>query len=283
MKTLKRILVTILIVLGLGFAVLYIPSTIERKHFNDRLEIADAMFVERCKKSGVFIHKTVEDVEGLFLMKLRPDVVNYGNQFRLDDPYGKDVRGDRYIKSFLRGGHGTSHESSTIEGVPPKPNGYHYVDGIDPTDGVRYRYTGSIKDIVKRSSFIGGGSGKTFVVKAFSLDKTPVLDDFPRYGVTYDDISTREEREYWIAGSSLKVIDLETDEIIAERIGYMMDYAQGSNAGNRSPWLFAANNACPTFQRNSLDQPKNGSSAQLWQTVYFVEQVLIPKQEKSHD
>jgi hypothetical protein len=37
----------------------------------------------------------------------------------------------------------------------------------------------------------------------FVLDKNPASGPAPRYGVTYDDISTRKEREYWIAGSSL--------------------------------------------------------------------------------
>lgn len=102
----------------------------------------------------------------------------------------------------------------------------------------------------------------------------------PRYGVTYDDISTREEREYWIAGSSLKVIDMQTNEIIAERIGYMVDWAQGSRAGQRSPWLFAADNACPGFQWN-LNFPVTrsnggGSSQQPGQTITFVEKVLKP-------
>jgi hypothetical protein len=92
-----------------------------------------------------------------------------------------------------------------------------------------------------------------------------------------DDISTREEREYWIAGSSLKVIDLQTNEVIAERIGYMVDWAQGSQAGGRSPWLFAADNACPDFNRNRLRRvPGPGFSAQAGQTIDFVDQVLKP-------
>jgi hypothetical protein len=87
--------------------------------------------------------------------------------------------------------------------------------------------------------------------------------------VTYDDISTREEREYWIAGSSLKVIDLHANEIIAERVGYMVDWAQGSRVGGRAPWLLATQQACPKF-------PGRHSVAQLGQTKEFVEKVLKP-------
>ena len=68
-----------------------------------RLAKAEAMFAERCKKAGVFIHRTAENVEGVFLMKLRPKEINYGDQYRLDDPYGRDVGGDGYISIFLYG------------------------------------------------------------------------------------------------------------------------------------------------------------------------------------
>lgn len=113
--------------------------------------------------------------------------------------------------------------------------------------------------------------------RAFMLDKAPTIGPRPRYGVTYDDISTHEEREYWIAGSSLRVIDLQTNEVIAERIGYMVDWAQGSQAGARSPWLFAADNACPDFNRNNVRRvPGPGFSAQAGQTIDFVEKVLKP-------
>jgi hypothetical protein len=92
--------------------------------------------------------------------------------------------------------------------------------------------------------------------------------------VTYEDISTREERDHWIAGSSLKVIDLQTNEMMAERIGYMMDRGQGGNSGGRSPWLLAADYACPEFST------QHGSTAQPYQTLVFVEKTLKPKMEK---
>ena len=86
--------------------------------------------------------------------------------------------------------------------------------------------------------------------------------------MTYDDITTREERDVWIAGSSLRVIDLETNEVMAERIGYMMDPAQGNTSGGRAPWSYATDNACPPF-----------SGGQVQQTEDFVETILKPKLE----
>lgn len=232
-----------------------------------RLEKADAMFRERCKTAGEKIYKTVENVEGVYLLKLRPKEMNYGDQFRLDDPYGRDLRGDGYIGSFLRGEFQATHIGTPRAGSPPR-GGFLYVEVIDSSDGKRYRYTGRIDEPWKYDS----SYSKTY--KRFVLDRIPAPSAQPHYGITYDDISTREDREYWIAGSSLKVIDLKTNQVIAERIGYMVDRGQGNKSGGRSPWLYAADNACPPFSS------RNGSGAQPYQTLDFVEKVLKPKSEK---
>ena len=237
----------------------------ERAEQISRLPVAEAMFAERCKKAGAFIHRTADNVEGIFLMKLRPEGINYGDQYRMDDPYGRDYRGDTYIKSFLRG---FDAEPNAGGDRPSLPKGYRYVEATDPKDGRRYRYIGSIKEVTKTSSPLVGGDGKTFKVKEFTLERVPATGIRPRYGVTYDDISTREERDYWIAGSSLKVIDLQTNEVMAERIGYMMDRGQGDTSGGRAPWLFAANNSCPLFASN------HGASVQSGQSRLFVSNVL---------
>lgn len=245
-----------------------------------RLQIAEAMFQERCKKSGESIYRTAENVEGVFLMKLRPNKINYGDQYLLDDPYGRDLGGEGYIQSFVRGFE--TRQAQFAPGSPPR-RGYNYVEAIDPKDGKRYRFTGGMKEVTHTTSILMGGDGKTtFKIIDFVLDKTSAPTVAPRYGVTYDDISTREEREYWIAGSSLKVIDLQTNEVMAERIGYMMDRGQGNTSGGRSPWLLAAEHACPGFQRNPLRpvRPGHGASAQEIQTEDFVEKVLTPALEK---
>lgn len=251
---------------------------------SERQKTAMAMFQERCKKAGEKIYKTVDDVEGIYLLKLRPSNINYGDQFRLDDPYGRDFGGVGYVQSFVRGSF--QAESKDIpEGGPPRL-GYRYVEAEDATDGRRYRYTGAIRAVRKQDATAPGvqfelrrNPNYDLNVYAFVLSKKPATGSAPRYGVTYDDISTHEEREYWIAGSSLKVIDLQTNEVIAERVGYMVDWAQGSRAGGRSPWLFAASNACPSFSRNfKMAQERVGPAfpSQPYQALDFVEKVLKP-------
>lgn len=239
-----------------------------------RLAKAEAMFQERCKKAGEFIHKTAENVDGVLLLKVR-EQTSHGDQYRMDDPYGHDSADDEYIKSFflepmLQANSNASPE--ILERIRRDYRGYRYVDAIDPKGGKRYRYTGRVEEPWQRDkSYLKGYT-------RFVLDKIPAPDPAPRYGVTYDDISTREERDYWIAGSSLKVIDLKTNEVMAERIGYMMDRGQGNNSGGRSPWLSAADHACPAFRPNDGRQP--GFSYQARQAQRFVTKVLHPIQEK---
>ena len=238
-----------------------------------RLAKAEAMFQERCKKSGEFIHRTAENVEGILLMKLRPNEINRGDQYKMDDPYGRDLGGEGYIQSFVRG-----FETRQAQFSPGSPTrlGYLYVDILDPSDGKRWRHTGRIEEPWQTNKHFLKGYTR------FVLDKVPGPDPAPRYGVTYDDISTREERDYWIAGSSLKVIDLKTNEMMAERIGYMMDRGQGNTSGGRAPWLLAADHACPSYQRNPNNpiSPGHGASAQQIQTEDFVEKILKPRLEK---
>lgn len=262
-------------------------STAKAEGQRSRLQIAEAMFQERCKTAGEKIHKIVEDVDGIFLMKIRPQKVNFSDQFALDDPYGRDLGGDGYIGTFIRGSFQAQTTGTPILGAPPRI-GYRYVETLDPSDGKRYRYTGSVKAVGKMDATapnvqvdLKQNSNFDLNIYAFVLDKAPAPGSAPRYGITYDDISTQEERTYWIAGSSLKVIDLKTNEVIAERIGYMMDQGQGSAAGGRSPWLLAADHACPSFQRNFLRPPGgHGASSQAHQTQDFVEKILKPKMDK---
>jgi hypothetical protein len=246
-----------------------VPEVLRQTEFRNRQATAQSMFEERCKTAGEKIHKTVEGVDGIYLMKLRPSEINYGDQFKMDDPYGHDSGGEMYLQMFL---HTFQHQSpkQLVAGFPPR-FGYRYIEAQDPKDEQRYRYTGRIE----QPSLTNEHYSKDY--KRFVLDKALAPGKRPRYGVTYNDISTHEEREYWIAGSSLKVIDLETNEVIGERIGYMMDWAQGSRAGGRSPWLFAADNACPDFNKDRLRRvPGPGFSAQAGQTLDFVEKVLKP-------
>lgn len=233
----------------------------------NNLDTAQTIFQRRCASAGEKIKRTVIGVDGVLLLKLRPKEINYGQQFLFDDPYGHDFSGDAYITSFLRAHHELTGHVARVEGrsVPTqKQIWYRYVEAVDSTDGNRYRYTAFIEQPgLKNPKF----SKRYFRVV---LESNRSIDASPRYGVTFDDISTKEDRIHWIAGSSLKVIDLFKNEVIAERIGYMIDPGRGNDGGGRSPWLIAASHACPAFGG------RNPAFSQAGQAERFVEKVLLP-------
>lgn len=254
------------------------------ERLKERQTKAMTIWQDRCKRSGEFIHRTVDNVSGIYLIKVRPKGVNFDDQFGLDDPYGHDFGGDAYIRSFLRG-HYRFNVKDIREGGPPR-RGYLYVETHGMADGERYRYTGGVKAVRQKDVKALGvlrelqlNPNYDLNIYDFVMDKMLVTGDPPRYAVTYDDISTPEEREYWVAGSSLKVIDRQTGEVIAERIGFMVDRGQGNRSGGRAPWLFAAANACPSFARNFKNTnagTEGMAPAQTYQTLDFVEKVLKP-------
>src|SRR5690606_31555995 len=160
----------------------------------------------------------------------------------MNDPYGSDLGGDAYIMSFLRGF--WTRQVKANPGMFPH-RGYRYVEVVDPENGIRYRYTGEVRDVERvTGSTSDSAAGRKFLRPTFVLDRVPASGTKPRYGVLFEDISSVEDRQHWIAGSSLKVIDLHTNEVMAERIGYMVDRGQGNRSGGRSPWLVAASYAC---------------------------------------
>ncbi len=180
------------------------------------------MFQEHCKNAGEKVYQTVDDVDGIFLINLRPKEPNFSQQFAMDDPYGTDFSGTGYIESFLQGFEET--RTGKAKNLPPKP-AYSYVEAVDPSDGKRYRYTGRIEEPALTDDKYAKGYIR------FVLEKNPASGPLPRYGVRFEDISTHADREFWIAGSSLKVIDLRTNEVVAERTGYMWDSGQGADGG----------------------------------------------------
>jgi hypothetical protein len=94
-----------------------------------------------------------------------------------------------------------------------------------------------------------------------------------RYGITWEDISTKEDRDYWIAGGKLAVVDLKTGEVAGERVGYVMDPTFGSTAQGRRIWLavgFIPEAFCPRFEMHSH------------RNTEFVAKVLKATGEKAH-
>ncbi|GAA4332762.1 hypothetical protein GCM10023165_07510 [Variovorax defluvii] len=109
-----------------------------------KYEAAKALFDERCKTAGPKIYRTVENVEGVLLLSLRPDdkAVNRANPNWPDAGLPDEAGGDAYIRSFLSREH--HQDKRNLRGylsyAPSDLPGYRYVDVLNE-DGSINRYT----------------------------------------------------------------------------------------------------------------------------------------------
>ncbi len=240
---------------------------------------ARAHFEMRCRSAGIKVARTVEDVDGILLMKLRPERVDYYDQFTPDDVYGHDNGGEYYIKSFLRLTRGKELlERASIEKRQRYGTGYQWVEVKDLKDGKTYRYTLAYKAVRKRSQADWEMAKKNEPgigedVLDFALERELIERSDAKYGLTWEEISTREDREQWVAGGLLKVVELQSNEVLAERRGYMWEYDMGSRSGGRTPWAFARDRSCPEF-RMTTDRRAYFDPV----SAQFAQAVLLPRE-----
>lgn len=214
----------------LVFGLLPLRGAWQSYQARSKLNASMALFQERCKTAGEKITRTVESVDGVMWMKWREAGTNDHDQFKLDDPYGKDCSGEECIAKLLRATKGLQLDPQRKR---PYHRGYAFVESVVPADGKLYRFTMRLDRPFDRDP-----TWSESYVKP-ELEKVAISGPSVRYGITWDDLSTREDREHWIAGSSLKVVDLQTNETIASRTGYLIDTGQGDTGGFRSPWGWA--------------------------------------------
>jgi hypothetical protein len=248
-----------------------------REDAHARLTKGKALFEEKCRTvAGEKIYRTVPNVEGILLLKVRPARGHRELADRLwpGAAFARESPADGYIATFL------GYEYAPGDGLTGKPGvvtpqqrgyintdrrpdglpGYHFVDVIDEKDGQRYRYTGRWEEPwQKDKSYLKG------YIK-FHLDRTLAAASAPRYGVTYEDHVIPADRALGIASSTVKVLDLRTQEVLGELTRYAWSPGGPSNA-NPSPWLTAYR--CP-------DHSVGTNAA----TRKFVDQILIPRKEK---
>jgi hypothetical protein len=262
------------VVIAVAFAAPVLRHKQERQAQFDaakaKLDAAQAHFEMRCKSAGEKITRTVENVEGVVWMKWRDRYDAKANasddydQFKLSDPYGRDCRAEKCIEQLLRATKGLELDP---ENKHHARSGYRFVETTEPQSQQLRRYTRQVyREKDRDPKYADWATGSEVVFE-------PIAKPRALYGATWDDISTREDREHWIAGGSLKVIDLQTNEVIAERIGYMMDHGQGDTSVGRSPWQMARRSACPVFPEGQFRYPTKDS-------VLFILKVLKLTEEK---
>lgn len=244
----------------------------KRKAYQERYAKAKALFEERCKTAGVVIHRTVKDVEGIELTKIRPEIPWGGREYF--DPMfpgaamAGEASGLAYIRQFLwsefrytyaperRGELAPPTERPGPQQLPPT-DGYRFVEVIDGPDARRLRY---------RLAPPGQGSHQNGYMQG-----EPVQQAGARYALDYKDLVDPADRALWVAGTKLRIIDKQTGEVLAELTRFVWDPGFGVSTTGRWPWQHASmrgDQQCPV----DLLQPTGKISR------YFIDTVLIPKQ-----
>ncbi len=104
MKPTHKTRLAALLLAGLWAATAWAYNPLNREEYLARIKQAEALYKDKCEKvAGIKIYKTVPDVEGVLLMKIRPERTDR----ELADPnwpgaaFGREGYGDSYIRSFL--------------------------------------------------------------------------------------------------------------------------------------------------------------------------------------
>lgn len=256
----KRIIVK---VLGVGLVLWVFGHDLVDQMLKDRaqqkrLSIAKARIDEFCKSAGQRIYREVKDVDGIFLLNARVEDRTIDEQYRMNDPYHKSYGyGEKYILTFARGH--AARRTNVAERLDPKDVvGFDFVEVPDPSRAGVLRYTTPMSKW-ESDNLARNGGGIIPLVKEHR-DKRSA-----RYGIEWKDLSTKEDRDYWIAGGLIRVVDMDTGEVLAEDEGYMYDPGQGAKSGGRDPWLMAKwHYSCPQFDRYDSE-------------INFIYKILQPK------
>jgi len=175
---------------------------------------SEQYFEHLCKtEAGEFIYKTVEDVEGLYMMRPRKEATDYELEslFALEDPYGY-VLGefDRPQDSYIQP---TMGKYEFLE----MPISQQSKDSGSSAQFKRY-YRDENANSGRRYQTVINGQG-VFVPYIVAEASVPAIKS--RYGYTWRGISRPNDRELGIAGGELIILDLKTNEVIAMRRGFI--------------------------------------------------------------
>lgn len=211
-----------------------------------------AHFKRLCdEKSGEKIYKTYTGVKSVLVVKPLPPATDkdHFDQFWYGDPYSASA---------------TSMRVDNAAGKLVYPNAPVAMNkigkGFDFVDSYVHQHKEGEKQLVR------------YYYHADKRDyaRQPVLEPVSRFGIAWEDISTPEDRKYWVAGSLLSVIDLTDNSIVAERIGFFIEAGFGSRAGQRRPWLAS--------KGRSTTCPYSHDWADRW----FILRVLSPEGDTSN-
>jgi hypothetical protein len=205
-----------IVILLFGF--LPIKALIEQHQRNAYAQEAWAYFKLKCDtEAGEKIYKTFTDVKSVLVVKPLPPATEKDlyDQFWYGDPYSDATP---WAKRAELAASVLAWEDGPISPEKRGP-GFDFVESVVPGEKnfLRYSYPKGARNHVKQ----------------------PVDHAVSQFGLAWEDISTPEDRKYWVAGSRLRIVDLRDNTVVAERIGYLIESGFGVTAGQRRPWLTA--------------------------------------------
>jgi hypothetical protein len=213
---------------------------------------SEQYFEHLCKtEAGEFIYKTVENVDGLYMMRPRKAATDYELEhlYALEDPYGHTSDDDM-----------PGAQDSYVQPVQGK---YLFLEILlsskgESGDSTKYQryYRDEKANPGKKYQTMINGQG-VFVPYVVTDITVPALKS--RYGYTWRGITRPHDREFGIAGGELIVLDMETNQVLAVRRGFARTGRTKNNVTGVW-WLTAP--SCPN--RGLKTTPK------------FIQQVLIP-------
>ena len=251
-------------VLGVGcglLVLLWLRHSEQQAENQRRYQQREAEFNQLCRtKAGYKIHRVVTEVEGIRLLKVRHPIQD-GDMLAPGAAFGLEAEDDQYISNFLAYRYpivqlDNSYGVNTSRHAYSWP-GFRYVDVLDEKDGKYYRYTGRWDEPWKYDkSYLKG------YIKFF-LDRVPSPQPLARYAVTFEDSVIPEERAKGFASSKVIVLDMQTNEVLAEMVRYVWGPSQPTSY-TPNPWL--TTDKCPMVSEGA-----NAATRQ------FVDRVLVAK------
>jgi|GEM_PF-674766 len=244
--------------------------TTQKSEYMAKYEPAKAIFDKLCKEqSAPIIKRTVADVEGVLLLKVRPAVGSttyensptwpeaalpgfgrlgegafegYPESFLMDWNWRERSLGDppkiwrTWERHWSVGGQQYQFAVGKSRGFKTASMGFRYVDVASSDGASRARITAKNAPAKHKHPFPG-------VVFESQATSKPA----PRYAVTFDDNLDPALRKHWIAGTVVRIVDMVTDEELASQSFWKLDAAFGA-LGQSTPWITGAKTCVPNIR-----------------------------------
>ena len=233
----KNLYKTIATIIAVILSILIVPIPYKREiqqatekkiaKYNEaqaKYEAAKAVFDEQCKKAGDKIYRTVSNVDGVMLLKVRTSPALHLNDPMFEDAIvaAREAVNGTYIGSFLN--------KSAIKDSRSIKIGYKFVDVLQEDNSIsrylEYKGHGSIDE--ERDNVI----------------KNPANP--ARYVVTYENNVDPELRKHWVAGTTIKIIDCQTNELLAEKT--IFAFARTMGTYSHGAWSYSRMDTCPNTE-----------------------------------